>query len=47
MKTLTYGSFNITIDLDEHEEEVLMQAIEQDVMKARMHHEWLRSGKNE
>lgn len=47
MITLTYGSLNVTIDLDEHEEEILMQAIERDVMKARMHHEWLRCRKDE
>ena len=47
MKTLTYGSLSITIDLDDHEEEILMQAIERDVMKAKMHHEWLRCRKDE
>jgi hypothetical protein len=47
MKTLTYGNLSVTVDLDEHEEEILTQAIKQAMTMAIKHHEWVRRGKDE
>ena len=41
MKTLTYGSLNITIELDEHEEEILQDSIKEAVASATKHHNWV------
>ena len=43
MKSLTYGNLSVTIDLDEHEEEILTQAM----TMAMKHHEWVRRDKDE
>ena len=47
MKTLTYGNLSVTVDLDEHEEEILTQAIKQAMAMAMKHHEGVRRDKDE
>jgi hypothetical protein len=47
MKTLTYGNLSVTVDLDEHEEEILTQSIVQAMTMAMKHHEWVRRSKDE
>ena len=42
MKTLTYGSLRIDLDLDPHEEEIFVQVLEIEIAAARKHQEWIR-----
>ena len=41
MKTLTYGNLRVTVDLDEHEEEILQDSIMDAVASAIKHHNWV------
>lgn len=41
MKTLTYGSLKINLDLDPRQEEIFVQALEIEIAAARKHQAWL------
>ena len=41
MKTLTYGSLKIDLDLDPRQEEILMQTLLEDVKAIQKHQAWL------
>ena len=42
MKTLTFGNLKIDLDLDPHQEEILIQALMEDVRAIQKHQAWLR-----
>ncbi|MCL5782534.1 MAG: hypothetical protein M1476_01320 [Candidatus Thermoplasmatota archaeon] len=42
MKTLTYGSLKINLDLDPRQEEIFVQVLEIEIAAARKHQAWLR-----
>lgn len=42
MKTLTFGNLKIDLDLDPHQEEIFVQALEIEIASARKHQAWLR-----
>ena len=42
MKTLTFGTLKISLDLDREEEETFTEAIRKDAEMAKRHHEFRR-----